>query len=33
MLFQKNVVKKYLASLPEEQVQKAWEVARLQSHY
>lgn len=25
MLFQKNVVKKYLASLPEEQVQKAWE--------
>ena len=25
MLFQKNVVKKYLASLPEEQVQQAWE--------
>ena len=28
MLFQKNVVKKYLASLPEEQVQKAWEQYR-----
>lgn len=28
MLFQKNVVKKYLASLPEEQVQQAWEQYR-----
>ena len=28
MLFQKNVVKKYLASLPEDQVQKAWKQYR-----
>ena len=28
MLFQKNVVKKYLGSLPEEQVLKAWEQYR-----